>query len=66
MNNLVSGEMVCGFPLFKFENDHLCATCKCGKQSNKGHPVLIKKSISEPLELLHIDLCGPSDVESLH
>ena len=58
--------MVRGLPLLKFENDHLCAACECGKQSKKGHPVVIKKSISDPLELLHIDLCGPSTVESLH
>ena len=66
MNDLVSSEMVRGLPLLKFKNDHLCAACECGKQSKKGHPVIIEKSISDPLELLHIDLCGPSTVESLH
>ena len=66
MNDLVSGEMVRGFPLLKFENDHLCAACECGKQSKKGHPIIIEKSNSKPLELLHIDRCGPSIVESLH
>ena len=66
MNDLVSGEMVRGLPPLKFESDHLCAACECGKQSKKGHPVIIEKSISEPLELLHIDLCGPYIVESLH
>ena len=33
MNDLVSGEMVRGLPLLKFENDHLCAACECGQQS---------------------------------
>ena len=66
MNDLVSGEIVRGLPLLKFGNDHLCAACECGKQSKNGHPFIIEKSISEPLELLHIDLCGPSTVESLH
>lgn len=66
MNDLVFGEMIRGLPLIKFENDHLCPACECGKQSKKGHPVIIEKSILEPLEILHNDLCGPSIVESLH
>lgn len=66
MNDLVFGEMVCSLPLLEFENDYLCVACECGKQSKKGHPVLIKKSISEPYELFHGDLCGSSTVESLH
>ena len=58
--------MVRGLPFLKFEKDHLFVACECGKQSKKGHPVIIEKSISDPLELVHIDLCGPSTVESLH
>ena len=66
MNGLILGEMARGLPLLKFENDHLCVACECGKQSKMGHLAIIEKSISEPLGLLHIDLCGPSTVESLH
>ena len=62
MKDLVSGEMVRVLPILKFENDHICDAWECGKQSKKGHHVIIEKLISEPLELLHIDLCGPSDV----
>lgn len=58
--------MVRVLPLLKFDNYHLCHACKYWKQSKKGHPVLIEKYIFEPLELLHIDLCGPSAVEMLH
>lgn len=63
-NDLVFDKVVWGFPLLKFENDHLFTACECGKQSKKGHPS--KKSISKPLELPHIDLCGLSSIESLH
>ena len=66
MNAIVSGEMIRGQPIRKFDNDHLCVACECGKKSKKGHPVIIEKSILKPLELLHIDLCGPSTIESLH
>lgn len=58
--------MVRGLPLLKFENDHFSVACGCGKLSKKGHTVVIENSISEPLELLHTNLCGTSDVESLH
>lgn len=53
-------------PLLKFENNHLCVACKCEKQSKKVHPILIEKSISKLLKLLHIDLCGLSAIESFH
>ncbi|KAL4573036.1 hypothetical protein LXL04_019829 [Taraxacum kok-saghyz] len=48
MTDLVTREMVRGLPLLKFENEHLCATCECGKQHKKGHPDLVEKSISAP------------------
>ena len=66
INNLVTGELVRGLPILKFSNDTLCPACECGKQSKASHPLIMDSSISEPLELLHIDLCGPSTVASLH
>ncbi|CAH1432412.1 unnamed protein product [Lactuca virosa] len=50
----------------KFSNDTLCPACECGKKSKASHPMVIDSSIYEPLELLHIDLCGPSTIASLH
>ena len=66
INDLVVGEKVRGLPLLRFDNDTLCAACECGKQSKKRHPMVIHDSVTEPLQLLHIDLCGPSAIESLH
>ncbi|KAL4570004.1 hypothetical protein LXL04_025653 [Taraxacum kok-saghyz] len=66
INDLVTGEKVRGLPLLRFDNDTLCAACECGKQSKKRHPMVVHSSITEPLQLLHIDLCGPSAVASLH
>ncbi|XP_052622697.1 uncharacterized protein LOC128127985 [Lactuca sativa] len=40
--------------------------CEQGKQHRKGHPIVIDSKIVEPLERLHIDLCGPSIVETLN
>ena len=63
INNLVVGEMVRGLPLLKFDNDTLCSACEYGKQSRGSHLLVSDSSITEPLQLLHIDLCGPSTVE---
>lgn len=66
MNDLVTRGMVRGLLLFKFDNEYLCAACECGKKSKKVYHVLLEKSISEPVELLHIELSVPSVVENHH
>ena len=65
INKLVTGGHVRGLPLLKFDRDHLCAACEMGKQSRQSHPSVINTKVVEPLELLHIDLCGPSSIESI-
>ena len=65
INKLVLGDHVRGLPTLKYENPHLCAACELGKQSRKSHSSIISTNIIAPLELLHIDLCGPSSIESL-
>ena len=49
----------------KFDKDHLCAACEMEKKSRKSHPTIVNTKVIEPLELLHIDLCGPSISESV-
>ncbi|XP_023751078.1 uncharacterized protein LOC111899458 [Lactuca sativa] len=62
LNKLVAEDLVRGLPVLKFDNDTLCATCEQGKQHCKGHPMVIDSKIVEPLQILHIDLCGTSTV----
>ncbi|KAL7585167.1 uncharacterized protein LOC111912704 [Lactuca sativa] len=59
------GDHVRGLPLLKFDKDHLCAACEMRKQSRKSHPFIVNTKVIEPLELLHIDLCRPSSIESV-
>ncbi|XP_052625604.1 uncharacterized protein LOC128132724 [Lactuca sativa] len=40
--------------------------CEQGNQHRQGHPIVIDSKIIEPLELLHIDLCRPSTIETLN
>ncbi|KAI3499670.1 hypothetical protein L1887_35474 [Cichorium endivia] len=66
MNQLVTEEMVRGLPLLRFDNENLCAACTFGKQKKKPHKTITDSSITRPLELLHMDLCGPSTVASIN
>lgn len=66
INNLVTREMVQGLHLLKFGNDILCLACKCGRQVRWSNLRIIDPSILQPLELIHVELCIPSTVASLH
>ncbi|KAI3780804.1 hypothetical protein L2E82_10795 [Cichorium intybus] len=63
---IMTGEMVRGMPLLRFNNENLCAACALGKQKKKPHKSITDSSITHPLELLHMDLYGPSIVASLN
>jgi hypothetical protein len=43
----------------------VCSACVAGKQLGKNHPAKSVISITRPLELLHLDLFGPSIFDTL-
>jgi transposase InsO family protein len=47
-----------------FEKDKLCRACQAGKQVANTHPTKAFMSTSRPLELLHMDLFGPTTYAS--
>ncbi|KAI3510751.1 hypothetical protein L1887_17885 [Cichorium endivia] len=63
---IMTGDMVRGMPLLRFDNENLCAACTLGKQKKKPQKSITDSSITRPLELLHMDLCSPSTVASLN
>ena len=65
LNKLVSNELVHGLPKFKFEKEHVCEACQKGKKPRKSFKVKNFVSTSKTLELLHMDLFGPSRTTSL-
>ena len=65
LNRLASKELVIGLPKLKFERDRLCEACQKGKQTKSSFEQLSVVSSSRPLELLHMDLFGPSRTMSL-
>ncbi|CAM9000216.1 unnamed protein product [Rhodiola kirilowii] len=51
-------------PNVKGDLDVLCGECQIGKQTKASHPITTQISTSRPLELIHMDLMGPMQVES--
>ncbi|GJY23721.1 putative ribonuclease H-like domain-containing protein, partial [Tanacetum coccineum] len=66
MNKLVKGNLVRGLPSKTFENDHTCVACQKGKQHKASCKTKHVSSISQPLQMLHMDLFGPTSVRSIN
>ncbi|XP_055960113.1 uncharacterized protein LOC130014963 [Mercurialis annua] len=65
IDNLRKGKLVIGLPDIKFEKDKVCASCQMGKQHKSSFKSKKGVSTSKPLQLIHMDLFGPSRVASL-
>ncbi|GJX33059.1 putative ribonuclease H-like domain-containing protein [Tanacetum coccineum] len=65
MNKLVKGNLVRGLPSKIFENDHSCVACQKGKQHKASCKSKLVTSVSQPLQILHMDLFGPTFIKSI-
>ncbi|GJX79799.1 retrovirus-related pol polyprotein from transposon TNT 1-94 [Tanacetum coccineum] len=63
IQSLASKELVRNLPKLKFDQ-HFCDACKIGKQAQVSHKAKNIVSTTKCLELLHMDLFGPSTVRS--
>ncbi|GJT75948.1 retrovirus-related pol polyprotein from transposon TNT 1-94 [Tanacetum coccineum] len=63
IQSLASKELVRNLPKLKFDQ-HFCDACKIGKQAHTSHKAKNVVSMTRCLELLHMDLFGPSAVRS--
>nr|GEY16713.1 uncharacterized mitochondrial protein AtMg00810-like [Tanacetum cinerariifolium] len=61
IQSLASKELVRNLPKLKFDQ-HFCNACKMGKQAHTSHKAKNIISTNRCLELLHMDLFGPSAV----
>ncbi|GJW77362.1 putative ribonuclease H-like domain-containing protein [Tanacetum coccineum] len=66
LNRLVKGNLVRGLPTKLFQNDHTCVACQKGKQHKASCKPKLVSSISNTLQLLHMDLFGPTSVRSIN
>jgi transposase InsO family protein len=60
LNKLVRKDLVVGLPKLHFEKDKLCDACQKGKQVKASFKSKNIISTNRPLQLLHMDLFGPS------
>jgi len=65
LKKLMKKDLVRGLKDIKFEKDKLCSACQAGKQVANTHPSKTFMSTSRPLELLHMDLFGPTTYTSI-
>ncbi|GJR83152.1 zf-CCHC domain-containing protein [Tanacetum coccineum] len=63
IQSLASKELVRNLPKLRFDQ-HFCDVCKIGKQAHVSHKAKNIVSTTRCLELLHMDLFGPSTVRS--
>ena len=61
----MKNELVRGLKDVKFEKDKLCSACQASKQVANTHPTKAYISTTRVLELLHMDLFGPTTYKSL-
>ena len=47
-------------PTIKKPQNTICKSCQLGKQTRTSFKTKDKLSTSRPLQLVHMDLCGPS------
>ncbi|GJY99493.1 putative ribonuclease H-like domain-containing protein [Tanacetum coccineum] len=66
MNKLVKENLIRGLPSKIIDNDHTCVACQKGKQHKDSCKAKLMSSISQPLQMLHMDLFGPTSVRSIN
>ena len=58
-------EAVLGMPKLSKVVNVVCGPCQLGKQTKAQHHATLTTAIVRSLELLHVDLMGPTRIESL-
>ncbi|KAJ9553102.1 hypothetical protein OSB04_017147 [Centaurea solstitialis] len=65
LHSLSSKDLVIGLPKLHILKDKVCSACERGKISRSSFKPKQNFSINTPLQLLHVDLCGPVSTPSL-
>ena len=66
LHTLAKKKHVVGIEGVKFKKDHLCGACEAGKMTRAKHPSKTIMTMSQPFELLHMDLFGPTHYSTLN
>ena len=65
INKLTKRDLVTGLPFVTFAKDKLCAACEKGKSHRASFKSKQNFSINQCFHLLHMDLFGPVNVQSI-
>ncbi|KAJ9539388.1 hypothetical protein OSB04_032121 [Centaurea solstitialis] len=65
ISKLANGGLVKGLPKLTFDRDSLCPACQMGNMKRSSHKSKTESSCQSPLEMLHMDLCGPMRIQSI-
>ncbi|KAJ9544101.1 hypothetical protein OSB04_023808 [Centaurea solstitialis] len=65
LNQLCINNLVVGLPDFRYTKVSLCSACEKVKQTRASFKSKQISSISSPFQLLHMDLFGPINVQSI-
>ena len=65
ISKLARKNLVRGLPQLGVISDKFCDACKLGKQHRGSFQLKNEVSTSKPLQLLHLDLFGPTQVKSM-
>ncbi|KAK9065379.1 hypothetical protein SSX86_016762 [Deinandra increscens subsp. villosa] len=65
LSKLAKGEHVRNLPIKDFSSVEKCVACAKGKQHKLPHRPKVTNSVSSVLQLLHMDLFGPMQVQSI-
>ena len=65
ISKLARKNLVRGLPQLGIISDKFCDACKLGKQHRGSFHLKNEVSTSKPLQLLHLDLFGPTKVKSM-
>ncbi|XP_075079723.1 uncharacterized protein LOC142164954 [Nicotiana tabacum] len=63
--NIVQHELVVGLPKLNFSRTHICDACEIGNRTSNSFKNKDIVSTSKPLQLLHMDLFGPTRTASI-
>ena len=65
LHTLAKKKHVIGIEGVKFKKDHLCGACEARKMTRAKYPSKTIMTTSQPFELLHMDLFGPTHYSTL-
>lgn len=65
LSKIIKKDLVVGLPKLNFEKNRICDACQLGKQTRVSFKSKKVISTSRSLELLHMDLFGPTRTSSL-